>query len=134
MRKKVIALVAACLLLLTACGESEPEHVLKFIEGRMVIMNETELVGVFCEYTNNSNDTSIPCDEINVLAFQNGKEIPVMVYTGQETDGALQCDNSIQAETSANVVWLFDPIDNSEVTVEFTDGQKYSFDLETISE
>ncbi len=129
MKKNVMVIAVGCMLLLTACGNREPEHVLKFQEGRMVIMDDTELVGVFCEYTNNSNDTSIPCDEINVSAFQNGKEIPVMVYTGQETDGALQCDTSIQATVTANIVWLFDPIDDSKVTVEFTDGQKHSFNL-----
>lgn len=58
---------------------------------------------MFCNYTNNSGETCIPCDEINVKAFQNGVEL--------------------------KVVCLFEKQDDSTVSVEFTDGQKHSFDI-----
>ena len=128
MKKLILAI--AMILTLTACGASEPEHSLEFIEGKLVTMEDgTELVGVFCTYTNMSDESCLPCDAINIKAFQNGTEIPVMVYTGQKTEGAIQCDTTDQAGKSATVVWTFQREDNSTVSVEFTDGQEFSFDL-----
>ena len=46
-----------------------------------------------------STATVLPCDAINVKAFQNGKELNVIVYTGQEIEGAIQCDTSVQTDT-----------------------------------
>lgn len=130
--KKIISVLIAALMVfgLVACGSSEPLHTLSFVEGKTVTVNEQEYIAVFCDYTNDSGETCLPCDAINVKAFQNGKELTVIVYTGQETEGAIQCDTSVQTGTTARVVWLFEGQDNSEVSVETTDGQKFSFTLE----
>lgn len=133
--KKVIAaiLMITTLLIVTACGESvskEPEHTLAFKEGKLVTINDNEYVGIFFDYTNNSGETTLPCEAIDVKAFQNGKELTVVVYTGQKTEGAIQCDTSVQTGTTAQVVWLFEPQDKSPVSVETTDGQKFEFDIE----
>ena len=132
MKRFLILLIAVMLLGLTACGTTADEpakHTLEFAEGKTTTMNETEYVAVFCNYTNNSGETCIPCDEINVKAFQNGVELKVVVYTGQKTEDAIQCDTSVQTDTTAKVVWLFEKQDNSTVSVEFTDGQKHSFEI-----
>ena len=132
MKRFLILLIAVMLLGLTACGTTADEpakHTLEFVEGKTTTMNETEYVAVFCNYTNNSGETCIPCDEINVKAFQNGVELKVVVYTGQKTEDAIQCDTSFQTDTTAKVVWLFEKQDNSTVSVEFTDGQKHSFEI-----
>ena len=134
--KKFISLLLAVLMLavmLTACGSAtpkEPDHTLTFKEGKMVTMNDTEYVGIFFDYTNNSGETVLPCEAIDVKAFQNGKELTVVVYTGQKTEGAIQCDTSVQTGTTANVVWTFEPQDKSTVSVECTDGQKFEFNIE----
>lgn len=88
----------------------------------------TDYVGVFCEFTNNSGETILPCDAIDVNAFQNGKELNVVVYTGQKTEDAIQCDTSVQTGTTAEVVWLFEKEDESTISLEFTDGQKFEFE------
>lgn len=132
--KKLLAIVLTCVLILglVACGTAEPkepEHTLSFKEGKLVTMNETEYVGIFFDYTNKSGETTLPCDAINVKAFQNGTELTVIVYTGQKTEGAIQCDTSVQPGTTANVVWLFEKQDDSKVSVECTDGQKFDFEI-----
>lgn len=131
--KKIIIMITAFILSFAcvACGNEpkEPQHTLTFKEGKMVTMNETEYVGIFFEYANNSGETAIVCDEINVKAFQNGVELNVVVYTGQETEGAIQCDTSVQTGTTTDVVWLFEKQDDSPVSVECTDGQKFEFEL-----
>ena len=72
----------------------------------------------------------MPADGINVTAFQHGTELVVNVFTGQKTEGAIQCDTNVQPGTSATVVWLFLKEDDSTVSVEFTDGQEFSFEIE----
>lgn len=132
--KRLLILLPMILLLLSGCGPSEPEHTLEFVEGKVVEVEvngeNVEYVGVFCTYTNNSKESCVPADGINVLAFQNGVELVVNVFTGQETEGAIQCDTTVQPGTSATVVWLFLKKDTSTVSVEFTDGQKFSFEIE----
>lgn len=132
--KKAIAMILSVIMMvaLVACGAApaEPKHTLTYKEGKLVTMNETEYVGIFFDYTNSSDETAIVCDEINVKAFQNGVELTIVVYTGQETEGAIQCDTSVQAGTTAEVVWLFEAKDDSTVSVECTDGQKFEFEIQ----
>lgn len=131
MKRLLSTLLVVMLLGLTACGvvEEVPKHTLEFIEGRTAVMNETEYVAVFCNYTNNSGETFLPCDAINVKAFQNGVELTITVYTGQKTEDAIQCDTAVQTGNTEKVVWLFEKQDESTVSVEFSDGQKFTFDI-----
>lgn len=134
MKKKLKFIIPAVIVILIIVGvlggESEPQHTLEFVKGELVTMEDgRELVGVFCNYTNMSDETYFPCDAINVRAFQHGVEIPVMVYTGAKTEGAIQCDTAVQPGTTTYVVYTFQREDNSTVSVEFTDGQKFSFEL-----
>ncbi|HPE95292.1 MAG TPA: DUF5067 domain-containing protein [Bacillota bacterium] len=132
--KKIIAVILAVLMIiaLVACG-ADSRYTLTYGEGRLVTVQVNDesknLVGAFCEFTNLSGETCLPCDAVNVKAFQNGKELSVMVFTGTETDGYLQCDTSIQSGTTAKVVWLFQPSDESIVLIEFSDGQKFSVEI-----
>lgn len=138
--KKIIALVLVALMMLgiTACGgelqTNEELHSIAFVEGKEVVVNETEYVAVFCTYTNNSGETALPCEAFDVKAFQNGVELTIIVYTGQKTEEAIQCDTSVQTGTTADVVWLFEKQDDSKVSVEISNGEKYEFDLVEVSE
>lgn len=129
--KRIIVILLTMLLSLglVACGSSEPEHKLEFIEAKALTVEDRELVGAFCTYTNLSENACLPCDAINIRAYQNGVEIPVMVFTGQEVDGFVQCDTSVQAGATASVIWLFEYKDNSTVTFEFSDGQSHVFNF-----
>ena len=89
-----------------------------------------DLVAAFFTFTNNSEETVLPCEAIDVKAFQNGTEIPVMVFTGQKTEGSIQCDTSVQSGITANIVWLFQIEDKSTVTLECSDGQKIEITLD----
>lgn len=135
--KKVISILLVALMsfsLLTACGgEKEPEHTLTFEEGKIVSGEDMgvdfDMVGLFFQYTNGSSETIMPADAIDVKAFQNGTELSVMVFTGQKTEGYIQCDTEVQAGTTAGVVWLFQLDDISTVSVECGDGQKFDVEL-----
>lgn len=111
-RIATLLLAATMLFCMSACGYSstkEPDHTLVFKEGKLLTINDTEYIGIFFDYANNSDETTIPCEAIDVKAFQNGKELTVVVYTGQKTEGAIQCDTSVQSGTTAKVVWTFEP-------------------------
>lgn len=97
--------------------------------GRVKIQ-ENEYIAAFFDFTNNSGETVMPADEIDVKAFQNGTELNVIVYSGEEVEGAIQCDTSVQDGTTAKVVWTFEAEDNSTVTLECGDGRKIEFDIE----
>ena len=90
---------------------------------------DMDLVAAFFTFTNNSEETVLPCEAIDVKAFQNGKELTITVFTGQKTEGAIQCDTAVQTGTTANVVWIFEKEDDSPVSVECSDGQKFEFEL-----
>ena len=116
--RKLISILCAILLVLGLVGcvaEQPSEHTMTFI-------------GLFYDYTNNSGETVLPADAINVKAFQNGVELVVTVFTGQETEGAIQCDTSVQDGTTVRVVWLFMRVDDSPVSVEMSDGQKFTIE------
>ena len=72
----------------------------------------------------------MPADEIDVKAFQNGTELNVIVYSGEEVEDAIQCDTSVQTGTTAKVVWTFETQDDSKVSVECSDGEKFEFEIE----
>ena len=130
MKKVFLILISVVTVCLTACGNSQPKSTLEFIEGRLVTINETEYVGVFFNFTNNTGETVMPVDEIDVKAFQNGTELNVIVYSGEEVEDAIQCDTSVQTGTTAKVVWTFETQDDSKVSVECSDGQKFDFEIE----
>lgn len=117
--KKILSIVLLLALMLTGCS-SEPEHTLSFVEGKQVVVADRDCVAVFTQYTNGSSETAIPADYLSVKAFQNGVEIPCLVPTGDKTEGYVQCDTSIQAGVTADVVWIFQLEDSSPVTVEMT--------------
>ena len=129
--RKFVAILCAILLVLGLVGcvaEQPSEHTMTFIESKDVVIDEQTYIGLFYDYTNNSGETVLPADAINVKAFQNGVELVVTVFTGQETEGAIQCDTSVQDGTTVRVVWLFMRVDDSPVSVEMSDGQKFTIE------
>lgn len=130
MMKRFMALLLTCVMVLglSACVSQPTGHKMTFVESKDVVINDQTYVGLFFDYTNESGETVLPCDAINVKAFQNGTELVVTVFTGQETEGAIQCDTSVQDGTTVRVVWLFVRVDESPVSVEMSDGQKFTVD------
>lgn len=130
MIKQFVSIFLTILLVLglSACAVSQPtdKHTMTFVESKDVVINEQTYIGLFYDYTNNSGETAIPADAINVMAFQNGTELVVTVFTGQKTEDAIQCDTSVQDGTTVRVVWLFERVDESPVSVEMSDGQKFT--------
>lgn len=114
-----------------ACGTDSNKtlHNIDFIEGKLINYNDTEYAAAFLNYTNASEATAMPCDFIDVKAFQNGIELTINVYTGQRVEDAIQCDTSVQSGTTAKVIWLYEIRDYSTVTLEVSDGNSYTFEL-----
>ena len=139
MKKSVFCIVMALALLLplVACGTTEPaapsapKHSLAYLGGGVKTVEPNAgdphtLVCIYTEYTNNSGETALPADYVNVKAFQNGKEIPIMVFTGTRIDDNIQCDTAVQSGVTAKVIWTFQPEDDSEISIELSTGEKYT--------
>lgn len=131
MKKMIVIMLAALMMCgLSACGESEPEHTIAFVEGKFIsvpINDESwETVAIYTQYTNSSEESAIPADWVNVKTYQHGIELPVYVRTGEKMDGYIQCDTSVQSGVTADVVWTFRREDNSPVSVEFSDDQTFT--------
>ena len=130
MKKAFIIIFSIWAVFLTACGNPQPKSTLEFVEGKKVTVSETEYVGIFFNFTNNTGETVMPADEIDVKAFQNGIELNVVVYSGEKIEEAIQCDTFVQTGTTAKIVWTFEAQDDSNVSVECSDGQKFEFEME----
>lgn len=138
--KRAISIISLIIVLLLAAGcgsqtgTKSSQHTLTFQEGKIVsgedLNVDFDMVGLFFEYTNECGETIMPADAVGVKAFQNGIELTVMVFTGQETNGYIQCDTSVQTGMTANVVWLFELQDTSTVSVECSDGQQFTVNLQ----
>lgn len=130
MKKIAMILALVMVLSLSACGETTPKHIISYLGGevRTISMNEEDykMVCVYTEYTNSSGESALPADWVNVKAYQNGVEIPVIVFTGNKIDDYIQCDTSVQDSVTAKVIWTFQPADDSPVTVELSNGEKYT--------
>lgn len=133
MMKRLVSLLLTILLVLGLSGcvvEFEPYydtegHTLTFVESKDVVMYDQTYIGLFFDYTNESGETAVPCEHIDVKAFQNGVELQISVFVGERTEGAIQCDTQVQTGTTTRVVWLFTKDDDSPISVETTDGQKF---------
>lgn len=138
--KKFIAIMVSLVMLVCLGGcvvEIEPYYdtdgqTLKFVESKVVTLYEEEYIGLFFDYTNESGETKMACDGFDVNAYQNGVELSVSVFVGETTDGAIQCDTSVQTGHTARVVWLFSMVDESAVSVEVSNGE--TFTVENIKE
>ena len=86
-------------------------------------------VAVFTQYTNGSDKTAIPADNVTVKAFQNGIELSPLVPTGEKTENYSQCDASVQSGVTADIVWFFQLDDDSTVSVELSGGEKVDVEL-----
>lgn len=129
--KKIAMLLALIIALsLSACGETTPKHTIFYLGGEVKTVSVHEedwkLVCVYTEYTNSSGESALPADWVNVKAYQNGVEIPVMVFTGEKMGEYIQCDTSVQDGMTAKVIWTFQPADDSPVTVELSNGEEYT--------
>lgn len=131
MKKAIFVLVALLMVLsLTACGSTEPEHTLTYVDGsRIILFNEYDCIAVFTQYSNDSSESAIPADNLSVKAYQNGVELSPIVPTGDKTEGYIQCDASVQSGVTADVVWIFQLDDESTVSVEMPDGEKVNVDI-----
>ena len=129
---KKIGVVLCSILLalsLSACG-GEPVHTISYVGfDKVELFDQYECIAVYTQYTNGSEETAITADWVSVKAFQNGVELPILVPTGERTNGYAQCDASIQAGTTADIVWLFQLDDESEVSIEITGNDTMSVSL-----
>lgn len=126
--KKILSILLLLTFMLTGCS-SEPQHALTFVEGKQMEIYDHDCVAVFTQYTNGSSESALPCDYLDVKAYQNDVEIPILVPTGEKTDEYIQCDTSVQSGVTTGVVWFFQLEDDSTVTVEIPGNEKIIIEL-----
>lgn len=134
--RKIITLLSLILVIsLSGCViEIEPHYdtesqTMTFVESKVVTLYGEEYIGLFFDYTNESGETNAAGDAFDVNAFQNGVEIDVAVFVGQTTEGAIQCDTKVQTGHTARVIWLFSIVDDSTVSVEVSNGEKFTVEV-----
>jgi hypothetical protein len=116
----ILLIMSFCLV---GCGDTTPKHITEITkQGFETVNDDYQVYCVYADYTNNSGQTAVPADWQSVKAFQNGVEIPPIVFTGQEHEGYMPCDTSVQDGTTAKIVWMFQTGDTeTEVKVEVSD-------------
>lgn len=129
--KKTGAFLIALVMILTLVGcSSSPKHTLTYERGELTTTKingeDVPSIYVYTEYTNDSGESVLPADWVSVKVYQNGIEQPVFVMTGDKVGEYIQCDTSVQTGVTAKVVWTFYREDESEVTVELSDGTNYT--------
>lgn len=102
-------------------SESTDDSIVYEDYGKVKVL-DTDCLAIYTTYTNNTGKNTIPADDVTVSAFQNGIELSPMVPTGEETNGYIQCDTTVQTGATAKVVWIFKVNDSSKVTVKFPNG------------
>lgn len=69
-------------IFLVSCS-SEPKYSLSYEDSERVMLdNQFDCVAIYTEFNNESNETAVVADNVNIKAFQNGVEIPVLVPLG----------------------------------------------------
>lgn len=121
MKKICVILCSLLLVLLSMSCTGESSHKLSYVGFEKAKMfDQYECIAVYTQYTNESGETAVPADWVSVKAFQNGVELTILVPTGEKTNGYVQCDTSVQNGTTADVVWIFQLDDESDVSLEIT--------------
>lgn len=128
--RKVVAVVVGVMVMIGLIGCSGSEYTLKYVKGgQLTLDDQYDCVTVFTKFENNSDESVCPADVLEVTAYQHGKELSPMVPTGETTEDYIQCDAKVQSGNSADVVWMFELKDDSDVSVEMPDGSKEKIKL-----
>lgn len=108
------------------CG-ADPQHTISYVSAeRTTILDEYDCIAVYTQCTNNSSESALPADWVDVKAYQNGVELCIIVPTGEKYNGYIQCDTSVQSGITADVAWYFVLDDESEVSIEMTGNDSFT--------
>lgn len=113
---------------LSGCGASD--YTLSYEGGKEETVVDYDCVVIYTKFTNGGSDSICAADAVDLKAYQNGTELSPIVPTGQKTDGYIQCDTNVQSGVTADVVWIFQLDDRSDVSVELPDGSKETISLD----
>ncbi len=139
--KFLLSVISGCLilLLLSGCAVTVKPHYeigdssLYFVEAKFVEHSgDRECVGLFFDYTNNSEDSSVPCSKFVMAVHQNEKLLDTL-WVADEVNGAI-CASSDAPIGTTRVAYLFFLNDTSPLSVEVSDGQKFTIEYEQIGE
>ncbi len=84
----------------------------------------TDVVYVYTEYTNSSGVPAVPADFLEVKAYQNDTELEPLFFSRERINDYVQCNKVIHSGDTYPVVWIFQRIDNSPVSVAMDTGTK----------
>ena len=133
--KKIISFVVALALIgsLVGCISTNSKFKVEFKESKVVTIDFSsgteDMLLLFFECTNESDDTVTPMNSVKIKAFQNGIALDFCtLYDLEEMGEAIPCDTEMQGGASAAVVWFFELNDDSPVSVE-VDGESFVVDV-----
>ncbi len=109
----------------------EDNQTLTFVEAKFYdYFDDKECVGLIFDYTNNSGENKYPSANFTIGVCQKGKVLDTLWVT--EVDGVVGAAASVPTDTTARVVYLYVLRDNSSLSVEISDGQKFTINYEQI--
>ena len=133
--KKIISILLVMIVMcsLVACGSTTSEFTVDFKESKVVALETSDgtknMLLLFFDFTNGSDNNVAPMDGVDIKAFQNGVALSFhTLYDLEEMGDAIPCDTEVQSGANASVVWFFELTDDSAVSVE-VDGEIFTVEV-----
>lgn len=127
----IMALMSGCMIPFDPYEDDKQS--LSFVESKFYRAGGKEYVGLFFDYTNETGDSKSAWSGFGITVFQNGTQLDSMLIL-ETIEGAVDSLTQVQSGSTVRVVWMFVLNSNSSISVEVTDGQKFTLDYEPIVE
>ncbi|MBR0397957.1 MAG: DUF5067 domain-containing protein [Eubacterium sp.] len=125
--KRIILIISILALFLSGCSSNKPINTMKFVKGDIGTYQlgeaSADVVYVYTEYTNSSGVPAVPADFMDVSAYQNDTELEQLFFSRERINDYVQCNKVVLIGETVPVVWIFERIDDSPVTVEMDTGK-----------
>ncbi len=127
----IIVCMSGCVITIQPSNIEPENQTLTFVEAKFVEwFDDKECVGLFFDYTNDSGASKCPGEGFVMALHQNGKLDTLWV--AEKVNGAITPSTSVETGVTIRVVWLFVLRDDSPLSVEVSDGQKFIVNYEQI--
>lgn len=126
----LMILMSGCVVTVKPYYDND-EQSLVFVEAKFIeYSDDRQCVGLFFDYTNNSDESKCPTSGFVMAVHQNEKLLDTL-WVADEVNGAICASASVPTGTT-RVVYLFFLHDTSPLSVEVSDGQKFTIEYEQI--
>lgn len=128
----IIIFTSGCVITIQPSNIESENQTLTFVEAKFVEwFDDKERIGLFFDYTNNSEESKSPSDGFVMGVRQNGELLDTL-WVAEKINGAITPSTIVEPGVTMRVAWLFVLRDRSPLSVIVSDGQKFTVDYEQI--